>query len=150
MSSALTKLQLDTINRWLERAERRLAGAAAAAKRPHPSEGEFDNNFDGVVTAIFHTVDAFELARTHVHRRMGDGEEAVMIRSVVLALMRDHIAGVPSPERLINLNYRRNTSVHGSEWAEVLDPEALEEAITAARGLLIAVKLWLTRQGIRF
>lgn len=148
MARALTQLQLDTIRNWLSRADQRLTGAAVAAGRPHPSEGEFDNNFDGVVTAIFHVVDAFELARTGVHRRAGEGEQASVIRSVVLALQIARIPGVPVPERLIDLNARRNTSVHG-EWLEVLDPEALEDAIKAARSLLTAVRTWMNRQGIR-
>ena len=33
------------------------------------TEGEFDNHFDGVVSAIFHIADAVELVRTGVHRR---------------------------------------------------------------------------------
>ena len=37
----------------IARAGRRLDGAAAAASRKKVTEGEFDNNFDGVVTAIF-------------------------------------------------------------------------------------------------
>jgi hypothetical protein len=148
MPTELTGAQLDSIRGWLSRAERRLVGAAAAAKRPHPSEGEFDNNFDGVVTAIFHIVDAFELARTKVHRRAGEGEEATIIRSVVLALQQANVPRVPASERLIYLNARRNTSVHG-EWAEVLDPEALEDAIMAAQGLLTAVKFWMRERGIK-
>jgi hypothetical protein len=148
MARPLTQLQLQTIRGWLTRAESRLAGAAVAAKRPHPSEGEFDNNFDGVVTAIFHVVDAFELARTGIHRRAGEGEQASVIRSVLLSLQAARIPNVPIPERLIDLNSRRNTSVHG-EWMEVLDPESLEDAIKAARSLLVAVKVWMVRQGVK-
>lgn len=148
MARTLTALQLSTVSGWLSRAERRLNGAATAAKRLHPTEGEFDNNFDGVVTAIFHIVDAFELARTGIHRRAGEGEQASVIRSVILGLHSAKIPNVPMPERLIDLNARRNTSVHG-EWMEVLDPESLEDAIKAAKSLLVAVKLWMTRQGIK-
>jgi hypothetical protein len=148
MARALTQVQLDTVRGWLARAERRLDGAEVAARRPHPSEGEFDNNFDGVVTAIFHTVDAFELVRTGVHRRADEGEEATLIRSVISSLRAANTPGVPAPERLIDLNHRRNTSVHG-EWMEVLDPEALSDAIMAARAFLSAVKIWMVRGGIR-
>jgi hypothetical protein len=59
-----TKTQLATARSFLSRAARRFDGAAAAATRPNPTEGEFDNNFDGVVTGIFHVVDAFELIST--------------------------------------------------------------------------------------
>jgi hypothetical protein len=56
-----TKAQLATGRDFLARADRRINGAAKAAKRPSTDPGEFDNNFDGVVTAIFHVVDAYEL-----------------------------------------------------------------------------------------
>jgi hypothetical protein len=54
-----TKTHLATARSLLTRAAARFNGAAAAATRPDPTEGEFDNNFDGVVTGIFHVVDAF-------------------------------------------------------------------------------------------
>lgn len=147
MARALTQAQLDTVRGWLTRADTRLRGAAVAAARPNPSEGEFDNNFDGVVTAIFHVVDAFELVRTGVHRRAGEGEQATVIRSVVLGLQTAGVPGVPHPARLIDLNTRRNTSVHG-EWLEVLDTDGLEDAIAAARGLYNAVATYLRQNGI--
>lgn len=114
------------------RASRRMDGAAAAIGRTEVSEGEFDNHFDGVVTAIFHVADAVEMARTGVHRRVGDGESATIIRSVVATLVAADIGDIPAPARLIDLNARRNTSVHG-HWTEVLDPAALEDAIAAGR-----------------
>ena len=49
--------------------------------------------------------------------------------------------------RLIDLNVRRNTSVHG-EWVEVLDQDALEDAIRAPRELLGAVRFCLAAKGI--
>jgi hypothetical protein len=52
----------------MTRAAKRLDGAAMAIARSDISEGEFDNHFDGVVSAIFHIADAVELARTGVHR----------------------------------------------------------------------------------
>ena len=148
MPKTPTATQLDTVRGWMSRASRRLDGAEVAARRPHPSEGEFDNNFDGVVTAIFHIVDAFEMARTGIHRRVGEGEQSTVIRSAVTALRAAKIPDVPNPERLIDLNARRNTSVHG-EWFEVLDTEGLEDAIKAARSLLVAVRIWMERQNIR-
>jgi hypothetical protein len=54
---------------------------------------------------------------------------------------------VPPGTRLIDLNVRRNTSVHG-EWVEVLDRGALEDAIRAARELLRAVRYYLAAKGI--
>lgn len=129
----------------LARAEARFDGAAAAAHRRDPSPGEFDNNFDGVVSGIFHVVDAFELATTGLHREVREAEQATRIQSVVLALQRDGIADVPSAARLIDLNRRRNTSVHG-EWLEILDTEALDDAIIAGRALLAAVRVYLRKQ----
>ena len=41
---------------------------------------------------------------------------------------------VPPGTRLIDLNVRRNTSVHG-EWVEVLDQDALEATAWPRRGL---------------
>lgn len=147
MARTLTQAQLDTVRGWLNRADVRLRGAAVAAARPNPSEGEFDNNFDGVVTAIFHAVDAFELARTGIHRRAGEGEQATVIRSVVVGLQAAGVPGVPHPARLIDLNTRRNTSVHG-EWLEVLDTEGLEDAIAAARGLYNSVVTYLRQNDV--
>ena len=53
---------------------------------------------------------------------------------------------VPPGSRLIDLNVRRNTSVHG-EWVDVLDQDALEDAIRAARELLSAVRHCLAAKG---
>jgi hypothetical protein len=67
--AAPTKAQLATARAFLARADRRINGAAKAARRPSPDPGEIDNNFDGVVTAIFHVVDAYELATSGRSRR---------------------------------------------------------------------------------
>jgi hypothetical protein len=134
-----TKTQLATATALLARAEARFNGAAAATARSHPREGEFDNNFDGVVTGIFHVVDAFELMTTGLRREMREADQATRIRSVVLNLDRAGIGAVPPAVRLINLNSRRNTSVHG-EWLEVLDTDAIDEAIDSGRALLTAVR----------
>ncbi len=80
----LTRTQLATAASKLARAERRFDGAAIAARRPNPSEGEFDNNFDGVVSGIFHVVDAFELITTGLRRVAHEAEEPTRIRSVVV------------------------------------------------------------------
>jgi hypothetical protein len=49
--------------------------------------------------------------------------------------------------RLVGLNTRRNTSVHG-EWLEVLDPDALLDAIKAGRLLLAAVERYAKDHGV--
>ena len=131
----------------LSRAERRLNGAALAASRADADPGEFDNNFDGVVSAIFHTVDAYEVATTGIKRRAGEAEQPTRIESVLVSLRAAHVRDVPPASRLIDLNRRRNTSVHG-EWTEVLDQESLVEAIAAAHALLDAVRRDLRARGV--
>ena len=145
--AAPTKSQLATARDFLARAGRRIDGAATAARRPGAEPGEFDNNFDGVVSAIFHVVDAYELATTGIKRRVGEAEQATRIESVLAALRAAKTPLVPPGSRLIDLNVRRNTSVRG-EWAEVLDQDALEDAIRAARELLSAVRHGLAVKGI--
>ncbi len=142
-----TKTQLATARSFLNRAAARFEGAAAAAARPNPTEGEFDNNFDGAVTGIFHVVDAFELITTGLRREAREAEQATRIRSAVLALGQAGVADVPAASRLVGLNARRNTSVHG-EWLEVLDPDALFDAIKAGRQLLAAVERYAKDRGI--
>jgi hypothetical protein len=146
MASA-TKTQLAAARGLLDCAEARFNGAATAVARPSPTEGEFDNNFDGVVTGIFHVVDAFELMTTGLRREVREAEQATRIRSVVLALEQDRISAVPPASRLVNLNTRRNTSVHG-EWLEVLDTDALNNAIATGRALLVAVKAYADKHEI--
>ena len=80
----------------MSRAAKRVDGAAAAIAREDVTEGEFDNHFDGVVSAIFHIADAVELVRTGVHRKVGEGEEATVIRSVITTLTTDKIGSVPN------------------------------------------------------
>ncbi|MHB8400012.1 MAG: hypothetical protein ACYDCI_13950 [Candidatus Limnocylindrales bacterium] len=143
----MTKAQLATASNLLARARARFNGASAAAARPSPTEGEFDNNFDGVVTGIFHVVDAFELMTTGLRREVREAEQATRIRSVVLALEQDRIEAVPPASRLVNLNTRRNTSVHG-EWIEVLDSDVLEDAINAGRALLASVQFYADKHKI--
>jgi hypothetical protein len=142
-----TRAQLATARGFLDRAAARFNGAAAAVARPNPTEGEFDNNFDGVVTGIFHVVDAFELITTGLRREAREAEQATRIRSAVLALTQAGILDVPATTRLVGLNARRNTSVHG-EWLEVLDPDALLDAIKAGRQLLAAVQRYAKDHGI--
>lgn len=143
----VTKTQLATAASKLARAQRRFDGAAAAAGRAGSQEGEFDNNFDGIVSGIFHVVDAFELMTTGLRREVREADQTTRIRSVVLALERDGIASVPPAARLIDLNVRRNASVHG-EWLEVLDNEALGKAIAAGRALLAAVRAFARKHDI--
>jgi hypothetical protein len=141
------KAQLATARGFLARAAARFNGAAAAVARPNPTEGEFDNNFDGVVTGIFHVVDAFELITTGLRREAREAEQATRIRSAVLALGQAGVPDVPTATRLVGLNARRNTSVHG-EWLEVLDPDALLDAIKAGRLLLAAVERYAKDHGV--
>jgi hypothetical protein len=145
--AAPTKAQLVTARDFLARADRRIDGAARAARRPGTDPGEFDNNFDGVVTAIFHVVDAYELASTGMKRRVGEAEQATRIESVLAALRAARTPKVPPGSRLIDLTARRNTSVHG-EWVEVVDQDAVEDAIRAARELVSAVRHYLAAKGI--
>jgi hypothetical protein len=142
-----TLAQLLTASSFLARADARLGAAAVASARPHPEPGEFDNNFDGVVTAIFHVVDAFELMTTGLRRASSEADQATRIRSAVTGLSAAGITGLPAVARLIDLNRRRNTSVHG-EWMEVLDAEALENAVAAARALLDAVRAYAAKRGL--
>lgn len=140
-------LHINMARDFLVRAERRINGAATAAARPDADPGEFDNNFDGVVSAIFHIVDAYEVATTRSKRRVGEAEQATRIQSVLAQLRAVKTPRVPPGSRLIDLNRRRNTSVHG-EWMEVLDQDALRDAIRAARDLLNAVRHALITKGI--
>ena len=144
-----SKAQLVTSRSLPNRVSARFNGAAAAATRANPTEGEFDNNFDGIVTGIFHVVDAFELITTGLRREAREAEQATRIRSAVLALGQAGVPDVPVATRLVGLNARRNTSVHG-EWLEVLDPDALLDAIKAGRQLLAAVELYASDRGIEF
>ena len=144
---APTQAQIRQAGSLLARATSRLDGAAAAATRSDPSAGEFDNSFDGTVTAIFHVVDAFELLAYGRKREMREAEQPTRIRSVVLALEQDRIANVPLALRLVDLNRRRNTSVHG-EWSEVLDTDSLLGAIDAGRALVLAVRSWAVAHGL--
>lgn len=72
----------------MSRAAKRMDGAAAAIARKDITEGEFDNHFDGAVSAIFHIADALELVRTGVHRKVGEGDEATGRRSSTGRLSR--------------------------------------------------------------
>lgn len=144
--------QLSETNRTIvrdqvSRAARRIDGAATAIARKSITDGEFDNNFDGVVSSIFHIADAVELVRTGIHRRVGEGEEATVIRSVVANLTAAGIRDVPAPARLIDLNSRRNTSIHG-HWTEILDREALEDAIAAGRLFHRAARVYIEQRGV--
>lgn len=65
----------------------------------------------------------------------------------MLALGQAGVPDVPAATRLVGLNTRRNMSVHG-EWLEVLDPDALLDAIKAGRQLLAAVRRYAKDRGI--
>ena len=132
----------------MSRAARRIAGAAIAMSREEVAEGEFDNHSDGVVSAIFHIADAVELARTGVRRQVGEGDEATAIRSVLATLSAEGVGSVPGPARLIDLNYRRNASVHG-DWTEILDRNSLADAIAAGRQFHRAATVYIESRGVR-
>jgi hypothetical protein len=144
----LTEHVKTIVRELMARAARRFDGAAAAMARDGITEGEFDNHFDGVVTAIFHVADAVELARTGVRRKVGEGTESTVIRAVLGTLAADGIADLPAPGRLIDLNSRRNASVHG-DWTEVLDDDALADAITAGRHFHRAASVYVGRRGVK-
>ncbi len=50
----LTQAQRATVDNLLARADARFDAAETAAKRPDVRPGEYDNNFDGVVSGIYH------------------------------------------------------------------------------------------------
>lgn len=131
----------------LGRAERRLQGATVAASRTTVDPGEFDNNFDGVVSSIFHMIDAYELATSGIKRQMSDADQPTRIQSVLASLRDANVPDLPPASRLMDLNRRRNTSVHGA-WLEVLDQDLLEDAIRSARTLLMAIRRGLASRGI--
>ena len=145
--AALTDSTRKVARDMMLRAAKRLDGVAAAIARNDITEGEFDNHFDGVVSAIFHVADAVALVRTGVHRKVGEGEESTVIRSVVATLTADDAGSVPAPARLIDLNGRRNASVHG-HWTETLDHDALEDAIEAGRQFHRAARVYVERRGV--
>jgi hypothetical protein len=130
----------------LLRAEQRFEGAEAVAGREAVVQGEFDNGFDGVVSGIFHVVDAFELGTTGLRRELREADQATRITSMITTLRQQGAADLPAASRLIGLNARRNTSVHG-EFLEVLDRDDLAAAVRAGRMLLAAVRRDLERQG---
>lgn len=142
-----TRTQLARARALLARAEARFDGAEAVSKRESSAQGEFDNGFDGVVSGIFHVVDAFELVTTGLRREAREADQATRIASALTALRGARIVDLPATARLVGLNARRNTSVHG-EWLEVMDREELEAAVRAGRGLLVAVRTFVNRQGI--
>ncbi|MDQ1324233.1 MAG: hypothetical protein QG587_1569 [Chloroflexota bacterium] len=141
-----TRAQLARARALLDRAASRFAGAEAVVRRDEPSQGEFDNSFDGVVSGIFHIVDAFELATTGLGREMREADQATRIASVVTALRGAGITDVPASARLVGLNARRNTSVHG-EWLDVLDRDELDAAVRAGQALLAAVQAYFDVRG---
>ena len=65
-------------------------------RRPSPSQGEFDNSFDGVVSGIFHIVDAFELATTGLARELREADQSRPRRSThIAARVPFHAIGAP-------------------------------------------------------
>ena len=96
-----TLAQLARARALLARAEARFAGAEAVVRRDTPNGGEFDNNFDGVVSGIFHIVDAFELATTGLGREMREADQATRIASVVTALRAHETRSGSAPCRQV-------------------------------------------------
>ena len=96
---------------------------------------------------MLHIADAEELVRTGVHRKVGEGEAATIIWSVIATLTADQIASVPAPVRLIDLNGRRNASVHG-HWTEVIVRDGQEDAVDAGRQFHGAAAIYIERRGV--
>lgn len=48
----LSETDSERVRHWIERATKRLDGASVAASRERIEDGELDNHFDGIVTAI--------------------------------------------------------------------------------------------------
>ena len=69
--AALNAAQRERVRNLLGRASARLDASERVAKLSEAQSGDYDNAFDGTVTAIYHILDAFELARMVVRVRRG-------------------------------------------------------------------------------
>ena len=142
----LTHAQRATVDNLLARADARFDAAETAAKRPDAKPGEYDNNFDGVVSGIYHVLDAFHLATTGLHRSIGQGDAPTTMASTLAAL---GAAGIdaPSLRELAELNRDRNASAHGGVLESPFGTEDLEEAVEIGRAFARSVREYLSRAG---
>ena len=142
----LTQAQRATVDNLLARAEARFDAAETAAKRPDVKPGEYDNNFDGVVSGIYHVLDAFHLATTGFHRSIGQADAPTTMASTLAALGAVGI-DAPSLRELAELNRERNASVHGGVLESPFGAEDLEEAVDIGRAFARSVREYLSREG---
>jgi hypothetical protein len=142
----LTQAQRATVDNLLARAEARFDAAETAAKRPDAKPGEYDNNFDGVVSGIYHVLDAFHLATTGLHRSTGQADAPTAMASTLTALGAAGIEA-PSLRELAELNRDRNASVHGGVLESPFGTEDLDEAVDIGRAFARAVREYLSRAG---
>src|SRR5450759_1780032 len=134
----LTQAQRATVDNLLARAGARFDAAETAARRPDAKPGEYDNNFDGVVSGIYHILDAFHLATTGLHRSIGQADAPTTMASTLTALGAVGI-DAPSLPDLAELNRNRNTSVHGGVLESPFGTEDLEEAVEIGRAFALSL-----------
>ena len=142
----LTQAQRATVDNLLARAEARFDAAETAAKRPDVKPGEYDNNFDGVASGIYHVLDAFHLATTGFHRSIGQADAPTTMASTLTALGAVGI-DAPSLHELAELNRDRNASVHGGVLESPFGTEDLEDAVDIGRAFARSVREYLSREG---
>lgn len=145
--AALTQAQKRTVASLIIRAEGRFNAAENAAHRTDAASGDYDNGFDGVVTGIYHLLDAFELARSAVHRSIGEADAPTIMASVVASLSAERIPA-PSVIELRTLNRARNTSVHGGVLESPFGTSDVEDAVEIARFLAAAIRRYLNDSGL--
>lgn len=126
---------------------RRLDAAERVANLDGARWGDYDNAFDGAVTAVYHILDAFELARHGRTRSSGEADAPTALTDAVDALAADGVR-TPSVRELTGLNAERNTSVHGGEPLSPFDADRVLEAVDTARYFLGAVSQYLAAAGL--
>jgi hypothetical protein len=142
----LTHAQRATVDNLLARADARFDAAETAARRPDAKPGEYDNNFDGAVSGIYHILDAFHLAATGLHRSIGQADAPTTMASTLASIGASGI-DAPSLRELAELNRDRNTSVHGGVLESPFGTEDLEEAVEIGRAFARSVREYLSRDG---
>ena len=145
----LTQSETESVRRMFERAASRFDAGERVAHRTDSLQGEFDSNFEGVIAGIHSVVEGHILATTGMRRKVDEASAPTLIASVVTDLNRHHVPGVPPLVRLTNLNGRRNASAHQGDWLDVIDQDALEDAVIAGRALMKAVRAHLQQQGVK-
>jgi len=140
--------QLPDLLRTLERAKQRFDGAEGAMLRLDVSQGEIDNNYEGVVNAINFIVQAYVLGTTGIQRKFGEAEASTKIESVLSTLGQQHISNLPSAKRLRAANARRNESGHEGSMRGEIDTDEVEAAIHDGRLFMDAVIRDLRRRKV--